>query len=279
MRLCFGERPLTLLSDHMQKSRGNRTGRNFTLRLSERQLAEIELARSGSAGPGGLGPWLVERALQQLKIVPALALPGSGPGNAKAGVRRYRTRGRKAASFRRSTGHCRAPEGMSQRVILDLCGGSGSWSRPYAEAGYIVRIMTLPDCDVRAVREVGQVWGVLAAPPCNEFSILKRGPRDFAAGLEIVIACLRIIAICNPVWWAMENPGSGLLRRWLGPPEDVWQPHEFGDPWTKLTALWGRFTRPNRRHCLSQSRMPGNDSASRAITPPGFARAFFEANP
>lgn len=33
----------------------------------------------------------------------------------------------------------------SEKIILDLCGGTGSWSRPYKEAGYDVRIITLPD--------------------------------------------------------------------------------------------------------------------------------------
>jgi len=34
------------------------------------------------------------------------------------------------------------------KIILDLCGGTGSWSRPYREAGYEVHLVTLPD-DVR----------------------------------------------------------------------------------------------------------------------------------
>jgi ubiquinone/menaquinone biosynthesis C-methylase UbiE len=29
------------------------------------------------------------------------------------------------------------------KIILDLCGGTGSWSRPYKEAGYDVRNITL----------------------------------------------------------------------------------------------------------------------------------------
>lgn len=36
-----------------------------------------------------------------------------------------------------------------RRIILDLCGGTGSWSKPYQEAEYDVRIITLPDYDVR----------------------------------------------------------------------------------------------------------------------------------
>lgn len=34
------------------------------------------------------------------------------------------------------------------KIILDLCGGSGSWSRYYAQNGYDVRIITLPEFDV-----------------------------------------------------------------------------------------------------------------------------------
>lgn len=33
-------------------------------------------------------------------------------------------------------------------IVLDLCGGSGSWSKPFREAGYDVRLITLPDYDV-----------------------------------------------------------------------------------------------------------------------------------
>lgn len=30
------------------------------------------------------------------------------------------------------------------KIILDLCGGTGSWSKPYRDAGYDVRLITLP---------------------------------------------------------------------------------------------------------------------------------------
>ena len=36
----------------------------------------------------------------------------------------------------------------SHKIILDLCGGTGAWSKPYANAGYDVRVITLPDYDV-----------------------------------------------------------------------------------------------------------------------------------
>ncbi len=36
----------------------------------------------------------------------------------------------------------------SKKIILDLCGGTGAWSKPYADAGYDVRVITLPDYDI-----------------------------------------------------------------------------------------------------------------------------------
>lgn len=36
----------------------------------------------------------------------------------------------------------------NHKIILDLCGGTGAWSQPYAEAGYDVRVITLPDYDI-----------------------------------------------------------------------------------------------------------------------------------
>ena len=200
------------------------------------------------------------------------------------------------------------------KIILDLCGGTGSWSRPYKQAGYDVRIITLPEYDVRSFAPPSDVYGILAAPPCTEFSVLNciAAPRerDEDAGMEIVNACLRIIEQCNPKWWAMENP-RGYLRKYMGKPRLTFQPWWYGDPWTKATDIWGNFnipkkeydkwddvpklplyTRPNRGKpnfaFLHKSAWkdipqlsfhePTTDAEFRAMTPPGFARAFFEAN-
>lgn len=51
------------------------------------------------------------------------------------------------------------------RIILDLCGGTGSWSRPWKEAGYDVRNITLPEYDVLTYIPPKEVYGILAAPP------------------------------------------------------------------------------------------------------------------
>ncbi|MDR1702343.1 MAG: hypothetical protein LBR56_06165 [Sporomusaceae bacterium] len=84
----------------------------------------------------------------------------------------------------------------AERLILDLCGGTGSWSKPYQAAGYDVRLITLPDNDVRLYTPPDGVYGILAAPPCTEFSRAKhfhgkgKYHHDFLKGLEVVAACM-----------------------------------------------------------------------------------------
>lgn len=201
------------------------------------------------------------------------------------------------------------------KIILDLCGGSGSWSRPYKEAGYDVRLVTLPEYDVCTYEPPDGVYGILAAPPCTEFSVLnckaEARERKPEIGMVAVTACLRIIAMCRPRWWAMENP-VGHLREYMGRPMLTFQPWEYGDPWTKRTDIWGSFTPPPKQyqawedvpdklqlyarpgrgkpnfaylHKSAQALIPQlawaspkTDADFRAITPPGFAKAFYEAN-
>lgn len=201
------------------------------------------------------------------------------------------------------------------KIILDLCGGSGSWSRAYVAAGYDVRNITLPQYDVLTYDPPDDVYGILAAPPCTEFSVLncraEARQRDPQAGLKIVMACMRIIEKCKPVWWALENP-VGYLREYMGKSTLIFQPWQYGDPWTKRTEIWGTFTLPEARykkwedvpnklplytrpgrgkpnfaylHKSAQALIPQlawanpkTDADFRAITPPGFAQAFFDAN-
>lgn len=174
------------------------------------------------------------------------------------------------------------------KIILDLCGGTGSWSKPYVEAGYDVKLVTLPD-DVRFYIPPKEVHGVLVAPPCTMFASSgarwARTDKQMLEALSIVDACLRIILTSKPVWWALENP-IGKLQRWLGKPAMYFQPYEYGDPYTKRTALWGEFTPPLKNPVEPTEggkiwRMPPSPDrqALRSITPQGFAKAFYEANP
>ncbi len=192
-------------------------------------------------------------------------------------------------------------------IILDLCGGTGSWSKPYKEAGYDVRLVTLPNNDVRLYEPPENVYGILAAPPCTEFSIAKCNPksklRDLPGGIDIMSACLRIIWKCQTVstngqkktslaFWALENP-YGLMRFFLGKPALEFSPYEFGDPYKKRTHVWGHFNEPKRNLVtpnakkfdvlLTKEIHPEyygqlTRTERRAITPEGFAKAFFEAN-
>lgn len=182
---------------------------------------------------------------------------------------------------------------MSAPLILDLCGGTGSWSKPYVDRGYEVRLITLPDNDVRAF-STPKAHGVLAAPPCTEFAAsgarwwAEKPPELLAEAIEVVRACLRIISEAKPSWWALENP-VGRIQSCvpeLGEPWSIFDPYDFGDPWSKRTYLWGRFARPKRSPVVPKGpnpihRMPPGPDRQRlrSITPAGFALAFAEANP
>ena len=187
------------------------------------------------------------------------------------------------------------------KIILDLCGGTGSWSKPYKDAGYDIRLITLPGNDVCTYIPPDNVYGILAAPPCNEFSIAKHFhgagnyTHNFKAGLEVVSACCRIILTCNPKFWAIENPANGLLKKWLKEPKFIFNPWEYGDNYQKNTALWGGFNIPEPlvkekpKNIVKFSMLKSKEifpeyygiytrQERRAITPPGFAKAFFEVN-
>ena len=179
-----------------------------------------------------------------------------------------------------------------EKVILDLCGGSGAWSKPYDEAGYYVQIMDLEDGqDVRLLEKPNfEVYGILAAPDCTHLAgsgarwWAEKGDDALLEALSLVDACLRLIHICKPQFWALENP-VGRLTKYLGEPRHYFDPCDYGDPYTKKTGLWGEFNIPEKNGVepTEGSKMhllpPSEDrKALRSITPPGFAQAFFEAN-
>ena len=179
-------------------------------------------------------------------------------------------------------------------IILDLCGGTGSWSKPYEDAGYKVRIIDTETTgeDIRLLEfSQDHVRGILCAPPCTMFASSgarwTRTEEEMIQALALVDACLRAVAVYKPHFWALENPVE-KLKRFLGPPVLYFNPCDYGDPYTKRTLLWGRFNMPKVSPVAptegsKMSRLYGGPSAktkrARSITPTGFARAFFEANP
>lgn len=185
------------------------------------------------------------------------------------------------------------------KIILSLCDYTGNWPSFYREAGYeVIRVDLKHGGNVRLFEFLGRrVHGILAAPDCNAFS--GSGAQYWPAkdadgrtldGLALVDACLRMVAIYNPVWWSLENP-VGRLRRWLGPPRLMFNPCDYGDPYTKKTCLWGNFVIPNKTPvepiavCSQGSflmKLGGKSERTKEIrsrTPLGFARAFFLSNP
>lgn len=194
-----------------------------------------------------------------------------------------------------------------EKIILDLCGGTGAWSKPYKDAGYDIRNVTLPDYDVRTYMPPENIYGILAAPPCTMFSFARtnaKKPRNLNEGMNLAIACLSIIWDCqyrinsdtskaSPLkFWALENP-NGMLKWFLGNPCYEFDPYEFGDDYKKKTYLWGYFKKPIKSGGYTNKpkfdRLRTKDihgeyfgkfsrTVRRSITPNGFAKAFFEAN-
>jgi hypothetical protein len=103
-------------------------------------------------------------------------------------------------------------------------------------------------------------------------------------------------------FWALENP-RGFLRQFLGVPHFTFEHWQYGDMQIKATDVWGYFNEPRRKALEKPEfltvrfsrRTNGRGWASppcpmeyahlnlsradrRAITPAGFARAFFKAN-
>jgi len=213
-------------------------------------------------------------------------------------------------------------EDNSKKIILDLCGGTGRWSKPYKEDGYDVRNITLPEYDVRTYKPPKNVYGILVAPPCTMFSFTRTKavkPRDLKEAMECVRACLNIIwsimevkqetrfKKCPLKFWALENPYHGFLKKFLGKPVFTFDPWEFGDGYQKRTALWGYFNEPKKNPIPMtddiKASIKGNRVLNtvkfdrlktkeihpdvygkltrqerRAITPSGFAKAFYKSN-
>lgn len=203
---------------------------------------------------------------------------------------------------------------VSQRVIISLFDHSGEWSRPYREAGYPVIHFDIKepggfgwshdiaDFSVEYLTEelgLDLVYGIIAAPPCTHFTVsgAQYWPAKDADGrtdemLELVYTVFRCVELFSPVFWCFENPVGRLpkLIPGLGKPW-YFQPHWFGDAYTKKTGLWGRFNNELERNDVEPVRackagswlmqLGGKSEktkALRSVTPPGFARAFFEAN-
>lgn len=133
------------------------------------------------------------------------------------------------------------------KTILHLCADTGSDSWPYREAGYNV-ILVGRKIGVENFYPPEDVYGIFANPVCTEFSTARSNgkARNPDEGMFLVEQCFRIIEKANPKFWVIENPARGVLKNYIGEPQFKYEPWWYGSPWTKQTALWGKFNIPPR---------------------------------
>ena len=128
-----------------------------------------------------------------------------------------------------------------RKNILHLCADLGSDSWYYQQDEKYNVICIGEDIGVENYTPDFPVHGIIANPVCTEFSTAEgfHITKDLEKGMFLVNHCLRIIKSTNPEFWVIENPANGRLKEFLGKPDMVYQPWEFGSPWTKKKPRYG----------------------------------------
>lgn len=135
-----------------------------------------------------------------------------------------------------------------RKIILQLCADTGSDTKPYQDNPDYEVILVGSDIGVENYHPPQGVYGIIANPVCTEFSTARSNgkARNPEEGMFLVKECQRIIDEAKPVFWVIENPARGVLKNYLGEPQYEYEPWWYGSPWTKRTALWGKFNIPER---------------------------------
>ena len=114
--------------------------------------------------------------------------------------------------------------------------GADCASRP----GHPVLLVTTPWNDIMTYvtykKHITNIYGILAAPPCQAFSrarTVASTSRDLPNAMKIVDRVRHIIRDCQlhggrVQFWALENPSTGLLKRFDGSPSFVFEPWQVG---------------------------------------------------
>lgn len=218
-----------------------------------------------------------------------------------------------------------------QRLIVSLYDYSGQWPRPYINAGYPVMLWDykVEGCilqhfsrllkSIDRAMEAGYMpYGMIGAPPCDHISSAgaqywpvkdqTEAPEPYApwsvteAAQALVEIMLHLRTLYPWKFWVAENPPGRMER--LVPEMSffrrmMFDPCDYGDPYTKRTVLWGEFNanlekspvQPETVEQVTNGRIyrtsammakKGGKSertkTARSNTPPGFSRAFFLAN-
>lgn len=212
----------------------------------------------------------------------------------------------------------------SKKVIISLFDATGEISKPWKDAGYAVVQYDIklnrdlfkfpPIADIMDLQQSGfEIVGVIAQPPCTCFTSsgarwwserhdkadrnmvnkmfgpdaaeLFSEPKEYTKALASLVDLVAQTA--KPKFTMMENP-VGRIAKEMGLPEATlkFEPHNFGDPYTKKTDLWGSFnvdlptanvkpTDGSLMHKLWST--AEKEEGARSVTPEGFAYAFFVA--
>lgn len=218
---------------------------------------------------------------------------------------------------------------IEERLIISIYDYTGKWAKPYSDAGYPVilwdnkiegDILEHLGLLISQIEETGlQPYGFLFAPPCDDYAgsgarwwknkdKQHSGFEPFVNSVELhdalVLICLHLIDIYPGIkFWALENPVGRIESRIpeLKPFRKLlFNPCDYGDPYTKKTILWGSFNHNLKKNHVEPifveyignngrktrfapqfARTGGKSEKTKSIrstTPYGFAKAFFEAN-
>lgn len=143
--------------------------------------------------------------------------------------------------------------------------------------------------------------GILIAVPCTDYSLSgaqywKKKDEDGRTekSNQLVRKSLEIVKYFKPDFWALENP-AGRINKCvpeLGNPSYWFNPSDYGENYTKKSYLWGKFTPPmalfgqglgkpvpvNENFIMKLGGKSERTKELRSVTPPGFAKAFYNAN-
>jgi len=205
---------------------------------------------------------------------------------------------------------------IGRGIVLSLCDRTGIMVLPWLDAGYsalTVDLQPAANPHPRRFHIIDDVieWRypeylpspviVFAFPLCSDLAV--SGARWMKAkGLTALITALQLVDACRQnceksgAPYMIENPIGTLSTYWRYP-DFIFDPCDYGDPYTKATCLWtgNGFVMPP---CVRPGDMfdaptwveptegsmilnfsPSPDRAdNRSITPPGFSAAVFDAN-
>lgn len=151
------------------------------------------------------------------------------------------------------------------KTLLSLFDYSGTWSDPFAANGWNVIQWDIKIADFMDINQVDSVEtalelfddvdGIIAAPPCTEFTVscnrlwdMKDADGRTAAALRLVHQTQKLVDLFRPTdpeydgtfFWSLENPVGRLPK--LVP--------EIGDPWYFNAcdyAGWLKLSRTDRQ--------------------------------